>query len=108
MLRITCALQLEMQPNEGEIVRIKLTGGWMGRWGGGGNKQKSGSMCVKWVFSLIRWLSNSEIRADRNRPGRAIRKDQRGNKHRLSVWFLVDKGREVWGGQPWSSTESTI
>lgn len=40
MLCITCALQLEMQPNEGEIVRIKQTLG-------GGNKQKSGSMCVK-------------------------------------------------------------
>lgn len=25
----------------------------------GGNKQKSGSMCVKWVFSLIRLLSKS-------------------------------------------------
>lgn len=46
MLCITCALQLEMQPNEGEIVRIKQTSG-------GGSKQKSGSMCVKWVFSLI-------------------------------------------------------
>lgn len=49
VLCITCAPQLEMQPNEGEIVRIKQTSG-------GGNKQKSGSMCVKWVFSLIRLL----------------------------------------------------
>ncbi len=31
----------------------------LSRLQGGGNKQKSGSMCVKWVFLLIRWLSNS-------------------------------------------------
>lgn len=44
---ITCALQLEMQPNEAKIVQIKQMSGE------GGNKQKSGSMCVKWVFLLI-------------------------------------------------------
>lgn len=51
MLCITCAPQLEMQPNEGEIVRIKQTFSCEGGRGReGGNKQKSGSMCVKWVF----------------------------------------------------------
>lgn len=46
-----------MHPNEGRIVGIKKTSGEDEEEEEEGNKQKSGSMCVKWVFLLIQWPS---------------------------------------------------
>lgn len=47
-LCITCAPQLKMQPNEGEIAQVQQT---LARVGA--QTQKWKHVCVKWVFSLI-------------------------------------------------------
>lgn len=50
-----------MQPNEGKIVGIKETSGEDDDEEEEGNKQKSGSMCVKWVSLLILWPSGIRL-----------------------------------------------
>lgn len=76
-----------MHPNEGRVVGITKTSGKDEEEEEvEGNKQKSGSMCVKWVFLLIRWPAGIRPVAQSGKT--------RGETN--TVWSRVD--REGKGG----------